>query len=263
MSIDPIFLDGSDSYQPPLPGTVGSMLTAETRKVPASPGLAAELEPFLALPPAPGARLVGLTWAGKPDARPLRGGEVLLPEAIVTRRRFESGDDGDVLIDQDIRLTDDGGELVRQAQASWCVGRASVPGPDQSTDEIASPGWGAALAGRLSGDAAFASSVSTFDGSIGLASRSSAGLSAVEFRIYRGAIIETGRKSLDGATFAVEADALTWAELVTGRYDDWVRIAARGLFTVRGSGFQYLRVTKTLRIMVWHARKMRQEARLG
>jgi hypothetical protein len=263
VSIDPIFLDGSGSYQPPLPGTVGSMLTAETRKVPASPGPVAELGLFLALPPAPGARLVGLTWAGKSDARPLGGGEVLLPEAIITRRRFDSSGDGDVLIDQDVRLTDDGGELVRQAQASWCAGRASVPGPDLATDEIASPAWGAALAARLGGDPAFASSVSTFDGSIGLASRSSAGLVAVEFRIYRGAIIETGRKTLDGATYAVEADALTWAELITGRYDDYVRCAARGLFTVRGSGFQYLRLTKTMRIMVWHARTMRQEARRG
>ena len=30
-----------------------------------------------------------------------------------------------------------------------------------------------------------------------------------------------------------------------------------------GSGFQYLRLSKTIRIMVWHARTMRQEARHG
>jgi len=263
VSVDPIFLDGSDSYQPPLPGTVGSVLTAATRKLPASAGPVAELELFLALPPVPDARLVGLTWPGQASAKPLSSGAVLLPEATVTRRRFDSHGDGDVLIDQDVRLTDDGGDLVRQASASWCASRASVPAPDPATDEIASPAWGEALAVRLGSDPAFTSSVSTFDGSIGLASRSSAGLAVVEFRIYRGTIIETGRKSLDGATYAVEADALTWAELITGRHDDYVRFAARGLFTVRGSGFQYLRLTKTMRIMVWHARKMGQEARRG
>jgi hypothetical protein len=261
VSIDPVFQDGSDRYQPPLAGTVGSVLTADTVKVPAAGGPAAELELLLALPPAPGARLVGLTWAGQPDTRPLRPGEVVAPTATLTRRRFDG--DGAVLIDQDIKLTSDGGELARRAQASWLADQASVPAADRGTDEIASPAWGEALAARLSDDAAFTSSVSTFDGSIGLVSRSSAGPLAVEFRIYRGAIIETGRKSLDGASYAIEADALTWAELVTGRYDDYVRIAARGGFTVRGSGFQYLRLTKTMRIMVWHARTMRQEARRG
>jgi hypothetical protein len=262
VSIDPVFLDGSDSWQPPLAGTVGSALSAAAGQVPASPGPAGELELFLALPPAPGARLAGLTWAGQPSARPLAGGELLAPQSTVTRRRFGSDDD-DVLIDTDVQLTDDSGELARRAQASWRASRSRVPAPDPSTDEIASPAWGEALAARLTADPAFTSSVSTFDGSIGLASRSSAGLLAVELRIYRGAIIETGRKSLDGATYTVEADALTWTDLITGRYDDYVRLAARGSFTVRGSGFQYLRLTKTMRILVMQARQMRQEARRG
>jgi hypothetical protein len=82
---------------------------------------------------------------------------------------------------------------------------------------------------------------------------------SVEFRIYRGSLIESGRKTLDGPTYTIEADALTWAELITGRYDDYVRLAAQSRFSVRGSGFQYLRLSKTTRIMIWHAREMRRE----
>jgi hypothetical protein len=260
--IDPVFLDGSGDYQAPAPGTVGARHRGAAVKIggPGAPcGPAADLQPMLTLPPAQGAELAGLTWPAA-DASPLEHGSAVHPEATITGRRF--GDD-DVVIDTHVLLAGGAGQVVRQAQVSWRAPRSAVPGPDPSTDAIASPPWGAALAARLGSDPAFASSASTFDGSIGFASRTGAGLVAVELRIYRGKIIETGRKSLDGPTYALEADALTWAELVTGQYDDYVRLAARGLFTVRGSGFQYLRLTKTLRIMVWHARQMRQEARHG
>lgn len=258
MTIDPVFLDGSDAYQPPEPGTVGARHSGEAVEVGAA-GPAADLEPLLTLSPVPGARLAGLTWPAA-DADPLDPGTAVHPEATITGRRFGADD---VVIDTHVRLAGDAGQPLRQAQVCWRAPRSAVPAPDPSTDAIASPAWGEALAVRLADDPAFASSASTFDGSIGFASRTGAGLVAVELRIYRGKIIETGRKSLDGPTYALEADALTWAELVTGQYDDYVRLAARSLFTVRGSGFQYLRLTKTLRIMVWHARRMRQEARHG
>lgn len=261
MSIDPIFLDGSDAYQPPLPGTVGAVASG-TGKTQA-PGTGTRFELLTAHPPVAGARLAGLAWHAAAGSREIAEGEVLQSQTTIIGRHFAAGPAGDVLVDQHVRLIDAAGNAVDEAVTSWQAARSELPAPDRTTDEIASPDWGALLAERLAADPAFASSTATFDGSIGLVSRGADGTTAVEFRIYRGSIIETGRKTLDGPTYAIEADALTWAELVTGRYDDYVRFAARSRFTVRGSGFQYLRLSKTTRIMIWHARTMRQEARNG
>jgi hypothetical protein len=261
MSIDRIFLDGSDAYLPPVPGTVGAAASG-TGKAQA-PGTGARFELLTAHPPVAGARLAGLAWRAATGSREIAEGEVLQSQTTITGRHFGTGPAGDVLVDQHVSLIDGAGDLVDEAVTSWQAARAELPAPDRTTDEIASPDWGGLLAERLSADPAFASSTATFDGSIGLVSRGADGTTGVEFRIYRGSIIETSRKTLDGPTYAIEADALTWAELVTGRYDDYVRFAARSRFTVRGSGFQYLRLSKTTRIMIWHARTMRQEARNG
>ncbi|HEY1822410.1 MAG TPA: hypothetical protein VGG83_20995 [Trebonia sp.] len=262
MGIDRILLDGSDAYQAPVPGTVGSATSGGPVKAQLA-GAGMPLELLVAQPPVPGARLAGLAWQAAAGAREIAEGEVFHPQTVITGRHFGPDPAGDVLIDQHVRLIDGSGDAAHQAAASWRAARSELPAPDKTTDDIASPEWGALLAERLAADAEFASSTSTLDGSIGLVSRQGGETARVEFRIYRGSIIETGRKSLDGPTYAIEADALTWAELVTGRHDDYVRFAAQGRFTVRGSGFQYLRLSKTTRIMIWHARTMRQEARNG
>jgi hypothetical protein len=256
--IDPIFLDGADDHRPPPPGTVGSMLSVDCP--PLGPdwlsALAGRVERFR---PHPRARLIGLRGGDVDDqaaGRPTVDG----PESVaatLTGRHFDA-ESGEVTLDQQLR--GDGAYGPARVELSWRLPAAGQPEPDPSTDEIGSPAWGALLAASLAADPEFASSTATLDGSIGIVSRTPAGPSAVEFRIYRGKIIEHGRKSLDGATFAIEADALTWAELVTGRYDDYVRFAARGRFTIRGSGFHYLRLNRTVRIMVHHARAMRQDA---
>jgi hypothetical protein len=261
MSIDPIFLDGSDAYRPPVSGSVGAA-GSRTVKAAAS-GTGARFGLLTAHPPVAGARLAGLAWRAATGSREISEGEALQFQTTITGRRFAAGRAVGVLVDQHARLIDAAGEAVDEAVTSWHADRSELAAPDRTTDEIASPDWGALLAERLAADPAFASSTATFDGSIGWASRGVDGTTGVEFRIYRGSIIETGRKTLDGPTYTIEADALTWAELVTGRYDDYVRFAARGRFTVRGSGFQYLRLSKTTRIMIWHARTMRQEARNG
>lgn len=261
MTIDRIFLDGSDAYQPPVPGTVGATTSGTAKAGP--PGAGTRVERLITHPPVTGARLAGLAWRAAAGTREASEGEVLQSRATIIGRRFADDLTQAVGVDQHVALTDADGALIDEAVTSWQAPRAELPEPDQSTDAIASPEWGALLTRRLTKDPAFASSTATFDGSIGLMSRGGDGTTGVEFRLYRGSILETGRKTLDGPTFAIEADTLTWAELVTGRYDDYLRLAAQGRFTVRGSGFQYLRLTKTIRIMIWHARTLRQEARHG
>jgi hypothetical protein len=199
--------------------------------------------------PDDGARLLAVTGSDvDPSAR------VRALDAMVTRRRVESDA---VRIHHDVLATAEDGTVAYRVGLRW-----SVPGDDTTPSvrqlavaDIASVEWGRRLADRLAGDDGFVSSVSTFDGTIGLVS----GDEQVRFRIYRGRIVETAHKSLDGSTFDITADERTWVELLLGEYDDYVRFAARGRFRVLGSGFQYLRMTRTVRLMVAAARAMARE----
>jgi hypothetical protein len=201
------------------------------------------------LRPADGARLLGVTGTDV-DA----SARVHELDAMVTRRRVESDA---VLVHQDVRATSADGTVAHSVHLRW-----SVPCDDTTLSarrlavaDIGSVEWGRRLADRLATDDGFVSSVSTFDGTIGVVS----GDEQVRFRIYRGRIIETARKALDGATFDLTTDERTWVELLLGEHDDYVRFAARGRFRILGSGFQYLRMTRTVRLMVTAARAMARE----
>jgi hypothetical protein len=201
------------------------------------------------LRPGDGARLLAVNGTDVDASTPVRA-----LDALVTRRRVESDA---VHVHQDVRATGADGTLAYRVALRW-----SVPGDDATLSarqlavgDVASVEWGKRLADRLAADDGFVSSVSTFDGTIGIVS----GDEQVRFRIYRGRIIETARKSLDGATFDITADERTWVELLLGEYDDYVRFAARGRFRILGSGFQYLRMTRTVRLMVAAARAMARE----
>ena len=183
-------------------------------------------------------------------------GEAALVRATVTRRRVDA-DTGEV--HQTVQVLSEAGAVVHAGQLDWTVPLTAEdadvrPGP---VDDIGSVAWGRALTERLGADPDFTSAVSTFDGTIAIA----AGSAEVHWRIYRGAILETSRRSLDGATFTITADELTWLQLLTGEHDEYVRFAARGRFRVLGNGFQYLRLTRAVRVLVDRARAMAAEAR--
>lgn len=233
---------------PALSTRVGALARLELTG--AAPGdvLAAMTAAVRRLRPDGGARLVAVNGTDEIEAPT----EVRELDAMVTRRRL--GPDG-VRLHQDVRATAADGSLVHRIGLRWSlpdVDTAATPG----VDDIGSVDWGQRLAERLEQDKEFGSSVSTFDGTIGFVS----GDEQVRFRIYRGRIIETARKSLDGATFDVTADERTWVELLLAEHDDYVRFAAKGRFRIVGSGFQYLRMTRTVRLMVTAARAMAGES---
>jgi hypothetical protein len=154
----------------------------------------------------------------------------------------------------DIALRAENGSISERAQVRWRVAdvTATADDPTRIARDFGSLPWARALAHRLGNDPSFASSTGSFDGSIAL----TVGDDDIDLRIYKGNIVEVAKKSLLGATFAIAASELTWVELFTGPYDDFVRLAARSAFRVRGSGFEYLRLTKAVRILVSHAREM-------
>jgi hypothetical protein len=222
--------------------------TVELRPTPADGDLLATLSRAAELlRPTGEARLVAVRGAESGSAGPVHR-----VEATPVRARMEA--EG-LRLHHAVRLADEHDATVGEATLVW-----SAPGvtaaPPAAVADIGTVAWGAALAEALGRDKEFGSSVSTFDGTIGMA----AGEDRVAFRIYRGAIIETARKSLDGNTFELTADELTWVRLLLGEHDDYVRLAARGRFRVLGSGFQYLRMTRTVRLMVSAARALARDA---
>lgn len=192
------------------------------------------------LRPCAGAVLRGVEWSGSGAADVLR--------ATLTRRRVT---DGRGVLHQAVLG-------AGTALLSWEVEPATYQptARDLALDDIGGVGWGRRLADRLDRDEDFRSSASTFDGTIGLRS----GAVEVQLRVYRGRVLEAARRSLDGATFTISADELTWVELLTGEHDEYVRFAADGRFHILGSGFQYLRLTRTVRVLVDRARAMVREA---
>jgi putative sterol carrier protein len=130
--------------------------------------------------------------------------------------------------------------------------RTRGAGEDRAGWAFGTPRWAEALASRLADDARFGSAVATWDGTIGLR----CGGAEVHLRIYRGRVIEVTRRAPHGATFTLGADEVTWTRLITGPRNDFLRRAMRGEFDVRGSGYEYLRLTKVLDVLVDNARAL-------
>ncbi|OZM79061.1 hypothetical protein CFP66_27425 [Pseudonocardia sp. MH-G8] len=180
--------------------------------------------------------------------RPIHVGDVLRLQMTVVRcRRTRRGDRG--VVTRYMRLVDDEGAVVQEGTTAVLLA-ARGAGPDPVARDFGTLAWGEALAARLG--PVFAEALAGWDGTIGLR----AGDHEVHLRIYRGAVIEVSGRSALGATFTVEADELTWTELVESGTNDFVRRAMTGAFAVRGNGYEYLRLTRPLSLLVDAARAL-------
>lgn len=185
--------------------------------------------------------------------RPVHVGDELRLEMTVVRcRRTRRGDRG--VVTRHMRLVDHAGAVVQDGTTAVLLA-ARGPGPDPVARAFGTVGWGEALATRLGPGTVFAEALAGWDGTIGLR----AGEHEVHLRIYRGAVIEVSGRSALGATFTVEADELTWIELVESATNDFVRRAMAGGFAVRGNGYEYLRLTRPLSLLVDAARALAGE----
>jgi acyl dehydratase len=185
--------------------------------------------------------------------RPVRVGDELRLEMTVVRcRRNRRGDRG--VVTRHMRLVEAGGEVVQHGTTAVLLA-ARGSGPDPVARDFGTVGWGEALVSRLGPGAAFAEELACWDGTIGLR----AGDHEVHLRIYRGAVIEVSSRSALGATFTVAADELAWTELVESATNDFVRRAMKGEFAVRGNGYEYLRLTRPLVLLVDAARALARE----
>lgn len=184
---------------------------------------------------------------------PVYVGDVLRCEMTITRcRRASVGTEG--VINRHVTMVNSGGRAVQEGSTAVLV-RARGTGPDPVNRAFATLSWGEELARRLGSDPRFASAADAWDGTIGLR----CGDTEVHLRVYRGRVIEVTRRAPLGATFTVGASELTWTDLLTGSSGDFMRHAMSGRFDVRGNGYEYLRLTKVLAVIMDSARALALE----
>ncbi|MGC9666158.1 MaoC/PaaZ C-terminal domain-containing protein [Planosporangium sp. 12N6] len=184
---------------------------------------------------------------------PVTVGDTLRFRMTITRcRRTSSGSEG--VVNRHVVLLNQRDEPVQEGSTAMLV-RARDTGPDPVWSAFGTAPWADALVERLAADVRFTSATSSWDGTVGLR----CGDAEIHLRVYRGAVIEVTRRAPHGATFTLAASELTWTELVTGPVNDFMRRAMRGQFQVTGSGYEYLRLTKVLHVIVDNARALAAE----
>jgi acyl dehydratase/putative sterol carrier protein len=184
---------------------------------------------------------------------PIQVGDTLRFEMTITGcRRTSKGTEG--VVNRHVVLLNQRDERVQEGTTAVLV-RARGTGPDPVSHAFGTPAWAAALAQRLAGDERFTCATSSWDGTVGLR----CGEAEVHLRIYRGKVIEVTRRAPHGATFTLGASELVWSELITGPRNDFMQRAMRGQFQVTGSGYEYLRLTKVLHVIVDNARALAAE----
>ncbi|RVW08007.1 hypothetical protein EGT67_18960 [Prescottella agglutinans] len=164
--------------------------------------------------------------------------------------------DGDTaVVVRRVVLRDNVNTLREEIVETWRVRDGdtapTVPATDFCTDR-----WGVLVRDSLAADPDFASSLATWDGTIGLRCDDR----EIHLRVYRGRIIDVTRRTPGGATFTFIAPGHTWVDLMLGERNDFMRRAITGEFSSAGDGYEYLRLTKPLNIVIAHARAIAQEA---
>ena len=174
-------------------------------------------------------------------------------EITVTRKRL-SGTAGRGVVHRHVVLRNQDNDVLQQGTSAFLIrtrGTVDVP----ACLQFGTADWGQSLIPHLEDNRDFSAAVASYDGTIGLA----VGNEEVHFRIYRGRIIEAARRSLLGADFTLTADEYTWTQLILGSTNDFMKRAMLGQFSVRGSGAEYLRMTKVLVQLVDAARAAARE----
>ncbi|MBS9374777.1 hypothetical protein [Rhodococcus sp. B50] len=226
------------------PRAVADVLTAAGSVAPAGTPVLGALTVASLVPPVPGGVPSGFDWH---THDPVSASDIVSADAVITRvagrtiRRF-------------VRLVDATGVVRESGTETWSFGSELPVLPEL---DFCTPVWGGLLAVSLSEDREFTSSLSTWDGTIGLRS----GETELHLRIYKGRIVDVTRRTPHGATFTFVAPDHAWTDLVLSEENDFMRRAIRGEFSSTGDGYEYLRLTKPLNTIIGHARALARKAR--
>jgi hypothetical protein len=162
---------------------------------------------------------------------------------------------GAATVERHIWLRDESGTVREEGSEVWRLTDASAARVEPALD-FCTPQWGDLLRESLSADPDFASALASWDGTIGLRCLDCGpnSIRELHLRIYRGQIIDVTRRTPGGATFTFEAPAHAWVDLMINGRNDFMRRAIKGEFSCTGNGYEYVRLTKPLNLIIAHGR---------
>lgn len=180
------------------------------------------------------------------------GDTVTYEMTVVAARRTSALRNG--VVGRHVIVRNQDGVVVQEGRTSALVtARAAVDDTDRRVGRaLGTPAWTAALAARLESSEAFVRATGTWDGAIGLR----IGDDVVQFRVYRGRLLESGRRTPHGPTFVLGASTPTWVGLLTGPVNDFTVRTMRDEFHTDGDAYEYLRLTAALVALVDEARTL-------
>lgn len=149
----------------------------------------------------------------------------------------------------------DGGQLLQEGASHLLVRTRDATAAQRDEEHAPSFGsvaWTTRLAERLRDDEDFGAATSSFDGTMALAFGDT--VSAV--RIYRGRVIDAGRALATNATFTIVASYETWLAFARRPRNEFISFAMGDAFRVRGSTYDYLRLTRAVMIATDHVRAL-------
>jgi putative sterol carrier protein len=180
--------------------------------------------------------------------RPVTSDQILDPARFHLRvTQADPAGDG-ALLRTEVSLIGSG-QAVEEGTMVWWVPELDR-GDLLDNRRVASPEWGTLVAAELSEMAAFSVAAAYYDGTIGLVAPGR----QVQLRIYRGRVIDVARRAVKGADFTLSASGGTWMDLITAPTNEFMDRAMEGEFTTDGDGYEYLRTTKLLVLIVEAAR---------
>lgn len=161
---------------------------------------------------------------------------------IIRLRRSSSGMRG--VVGRHVRIRNHNDDVVQEGTTSVLV--HAQGGTARPERELFTRAWAEGLAARLNTHAAFQAATATWDGTFAIACDDD----EIQFRVYKGRVLEAGQRSPNGPAFIVKAEEIVWVELFTGEENDLMKRAMKGQLSVSGSAYEYLRLTKALTALV-------------
>lgn len=227
------------------PQAAAETLAAAGVSLPAGSTSVGAVVACVSAPAVPGARRIGSQWNTE---KVVEQTESVSVETVIVRI---TGD----RVERYMALRDHTSVIRESGTETWVLEdpAAAVAAPEL---DFCSVEWGNLLSESLEDDRGFTSSLSTWDGTIGLRCSDR----ELHLRIYKGTIIDVTRRTPHGATFTFVAPAHTWVDLVLSDTDDFMRRAISGEFSSTGDGYEYLRLTKPLNTIIAHARLIARKA---
>jgi len=200
------------------------------------------------VPPSAGARVVASHWVAGTESESTGSGAI---GATTLTTRLRPGPP--TLVDRTVTLVDATGSVFARGQQTlrWPTPVTASPNTDFCT--IA---WAESLRDSLAADPDFTLPLSTWDGSIALRCNDIDGAREVQLRIYRGSVIDVAARTPAGATFTFVATAEQWCDIAFDPRDDFMRRAIAGEYASAGNGYEYVRLTRALSVIVSHVRAL-------